>query len=298
MHNVRRFSLLISAALLCTFSGVAQSLSIDRFLSGVSAQSDGDEVEQRRSSEIYQSLSSASPVEVERVLPTVLQYTRSGNEVHARSYAVLFLTAIAIRLDGADLLSASFEEISSLIVDSNPDVQRGALVVMDYVLAKAGTNKQPYLSALQTAIQKTQTPQDAGKEMIFPLLLYNRSDPAVLKSVLAFMQRDDLTRSTRCELVRHLGDIPGLPTEVNQALTKELDDPDPWVRAAAVAAFADSTNQFYTTGFHTLAKDRVARMAKDPKENTQVREKAKEAIAGKTHLDPNIYPPPDKLNDH
>lgn len=271
----------------------AQGLSVDQFLQGVSVHPDGDEAEQRRSGEIYQFLASAPPAEVKKELPTALQYTRSGNEVRERLYAVLFLTAIAIRPDGAERLSASSEEISSLIVDSNPGVQRGALVVMDYVIAKAGTNKQPYLSALQTALQKTQTPQDAGEQMILPLLIFDRSDPGALKSVLAFMQREDLTRSTRVDLVHHLGDVAGVPTEVNQVLTKELDEPDPRVRAAAVVAFADST-----TEFHTLAKDRVARMANDPQENAQVRELAKEAITGRTNLNPNIDLPTEDRKDH
>lgn len=272
---------------------LAQGLSVSQFLQGVSTHPNGDEVEQRRSGEIYQFLASAPPAEVKKELPTVLQYTRSGNDIHARRYALLFLTAFAIRLDGGDLLSANSEEISSMILDLNPDVQRGGLVVMDYVLAKAGTNKQPYLSALQTALQKVQTPQDAGEEMIFPLLVYNRSDPAVIKSVLAFMQREDLTLSNRLGLMHELSNVPDLPTEVNQVLTKELDDPDPRVRAAAVIAFADST-----TEFHTLAKDRVARIASDPQENAQVREKAKEAIAGKTNLNPNIDLQPEDRKDH
>ena len=275
----------------------AQGLSVDQFLQRVPAHPDSDEVEQRRSSEIYQFLASASPAEVKKEIPILLQYTRSGNDIHARRYALLFLTAVAIRLDGGELLSASSEEISSLILDSNPDVQRGAIVVMDYVLAKAGTNKQPYLSALLTALQKTQTPQDSAKDTIGPLLAYDQSDPAVLKSVLAFMQRDDLTLSTRLDLLHELGDMSGLPAEVTQALVKELDDPDPRVRAAGVVAFAHSTNEFYTIDFHTLAKDRVARMANDPKENPEVREKAKQAIAGKTNLDPNIYSLPENRKD-
>jgi hypothetical protein len=129
--------------------------------------------------------------------------------------------------------------------------------------------------------------------MILPLLIFDRSDPGALKSVLAFMQREDLTRSTRVDLVHHLGDVAGVPTEVNQVLTKELDEPDPRVRAAAVVAFADST-----TEFHTLAKDRVARMANDPQENAQVRELAKEAITGKTSLNPNIDLPPEDRKNH
>ncbi len=277
---------------------MAQNLSADRFLDRMSAHLVGDEVERNQSGEVYRSLNSASPAEVEIVLPTVLQYTRKGNEVNVRSYATLFLTAIATRPDGAALLSSKSGEISSLIVDPDPGVQRGALAAMDYVIGKSETNNQPYLSALQTAIQNAQTPQDAGERMIQPLLTFGRSDPGVLKSVLAFMQRDDLTPSTRSDLVNHLGRVTGLPADVNQALTKELDDTDPTVRAAAVVTFANST-----TEYHTLAKDRVARMAKDPREDPKVRELAQEAIAGKTQLEPNalvpnVEMPPDKTNDH
>jgi hypothetical protein len=267
---------------------MAQNLSADSFLDRMSAYPVSDEVAQNESDEIYQSLYSASSVEVQRLLPTVLHYTRIGNEVKVRLYAVLFLTAIAMRPDGAALLSSKSEEIASLIVDSDLGVQRGALAVMDYLIGKAGTDNQPYLSALQTAIQNTQTPQDAGEQMAETLLTFGRKDPGVLKSVLTFMRREDLTRSTQIDLVSHLGLVPGLPTGVTQALVKELDNPDPWVRAAAVAAFADSKTEFYTTEFHILAKDRVATMASDPHENPQVRELAKEAIEGKTQLNPNI----------
>ncbi len=76
---------------------------------------------------------------------------------------------------------------------------------------------------------------------------------------------------------------------MNQTLTRELDDPDPWVRATAVTTFADST-----TEYHALAQNRVEAMANDPQENAQVRELAKEAMAGKTHLSPSmdlLHPP-------
>jgi hypothetical protein len=302
-RTIARLLIVFSLSLSGSTCLAAQSLSADQFLQRVSAHAVGDEVERDQSTEVYESLSSALPAEVERAVPTVLQYTRSGNEGHARLYAALFLTAIAMRPDGAALLSSRSEEISSLILDTNPGIQRGALAAMDFVIAKRETNNKPYLSALLAAIQKTQTPQDAGEEMLEILLTFGRNNPDVLKSALAFMQREDLTRTTRMVLVSHLGLVPGLPTEVNRALTKELGDPDPWVRAAAVVAFADSTYEFYTTEFHILAKDCVARMANDPQENPKVRELAQEAIAGKTHLDPNalvpkVVRPPDKPNDH
>jgi hypothetical protein len=60
-----------------------------------------------------------------------------------------------------------------------------------------------------------------------------------------------------------------------------------------VAAFADST-----TEYHTLAKSRVEEIASGSEENPQIRESAKEAMAGKTHLSPNINLPPVQPIDH
>jgi len=39
-------------------------------------------------------------------------------------------------------------------------------------------------------------------------------------------------------------------------------------------------------------------MASDPQENAQVRELAKQALAGHNALNPNIDMPPEKPNDH
>jgi hypothetical protein len=277
---------------------LAQSITADRFLESVSARPVGDEVEVARGGEAYQSLMAAPAAEVERELPSILQYALSGNEGHARKYAVLFLTGIAMRSDGADLLSSSSEQVSSLILDRDSGIQRGAVAVTGWVIAKAGANQQRYLSAMEAAMQRAQTPQDLDVQMVSPLLTFGSGDPHASESVLDFMHRNDLTISTRSDVVHSLGDIPGLPKEINQALVKELDDADPTVRVAAVVTFADSTS-----AFHTLAKDRVESMANDPQENTQVRELAKEAIAGKTHLDPNVLVPnveraPAKPIDH
>lgn len=268
---------------------VAQNLSADSFLNNLSAHPVGDQAEKDQAAEIAMSLNSASRSDVERVLPAVLASVRAGNEARVRSYAIGFLLMVAMRPDGVALLSSKSEEISSLIVDPNPGVQRGALAAMGYLIGKTGTDNHPYVLAMQAAIRQTQTPQAADVEMIRPLLAFSGGDPEALKSVLAFMQREDLTRSTRVDLVLHLGVDGGLPTEVNQVLTKELDDPDPWVRAAAVRVFADSTSEY-----HTLAKNRIERMANDPEEAPHVRELAKEATAGKTHLNPDINPPPEK----
>jgi hypothetical protein len=271
---------------------VAQSLSAERFLEGVSAHFVGDEVERAKSSEIAEALNIASPAEVERVLPVLLRYTHDGNEVHVRGYAAGFLLMIAIRPDGADLLSSRSEEISSLISDANPAIQNGAVAITDYVIAKPVTNKHPYVSALEAAIQTTKTPQNVAVGMVGPLLYARSVDSNALKSVLDFMHRDDLTADTRRELVHSLGVVDGLPEELTQLLLKELADHDPTVRAAALVAYADSTS-----AFHTLGKPLVEKIANDPQEHQQVRELAKQAIAGKTALDPNINLPPDKPKD-
>ena len=303
---ITRLLILFSLSLCSTTWLLAQSLSADSFLNGVSAHPVGDQVEQDKAGQISRALNIAPPSEIERVLPAVLMDLHIGSEERARGYAAGFLLMIAMRPDGAALLSARSEEIASLILDANSVVQRCALAAMDYVIGKARTNDQPYLSALQRALQNPQTPQDAGEQMIMPLLTFGRSDPGALKSVLAFLQRDDLASGTRSDLVHSLGAVPGLPEEVNQYLVGRLDDPDLRVRAAAVVAFADSQQAAAMaasagaamTSYPSLAKNRVERMATDPQENAQVRELAKEALAGHSGLNPNIDMPPDKRNDH
>jgi hypothetical protein len=272
----------------------AQSLSADRFLAGVSARPVGDQVEQDQGFAVYQALNAAPPAEVQRELPSILQYALGGNEVHARRYAVLLLTAIAIRPDGAALLYPSSEEISYLITDSDSGIQKGAVVVAFW----AGPNQHRYVSAFEAAIERVQTPQDIDVQMVSSLARISSGDPEALKAVLDFMHRDDLTISIRTDLVHLLGNVPGLPQGLNQALVKELDDPDPMVRAAAVAAFADSK-----TAFHALAKDRVEKIANDQQENPKVRELAQQAIAGGANLNPNVLVPnveipPDKPKNH
>jgi len=301
MNSFRWFYLLLCATVLCTSSGLAQSLTADRFLAVVAARPVGDQVEQDQSLEVVKSLGIAAPAEVKRELPSILQYALKGNEVHLRTYAAEFLAVIAFRPDCADLLSSSSsEEILSLILDTNPETQRAAITVTYCVIGKAGANRQRYLSAFEAVIARAQTPQDIDVQMVPLLSVFGSANPSALKSVLDFMHRDDLTVSTRSDLVHLLCVDPGLPKEINQALTKELDDPDPKVREAAVDAFAEST-----TEYHTLAKNRVERMANDPQEDPKVRELAQEAIAitGKTHSNPNVLVPnaeipPEKSSDH
>lgn len=262
---------------------VAQGLTVSQFLNSVSAHPAGDEAEFNRSMDIAEEINSAPPAEVVRDLPAILAHTASGNEVSVRGYAAKFLLAIALRSDGAQLLSSSSGQVAALLLDTNPEIQNTIVAVTDYVIGHAETNTKPYLTAMETAIRRPQAAQDVGAGIVGPLLFCGSSDPAAVESVLDFMRRPDLTSSTRAQLVHSLGSQGGLPTEVNRALVRELDDPDPRVRIEAVVAFADST-----TEYHALAKDRVAQMANDTQEDPRVRELAKEAIAGKTRLNPNI----------
>jgi hypothetical protein len=191
---------------------LAQSLTADRFMAGVAARPVGDQVEQDQSLKVVKSLRIASPAEVQRELPSILQYALSGNEVHVRAYAADFLAVIALRPDGADLLSSSSsEEILSLILDANPETQRAAVTVTYFVIGKAGANQQRYLSAFEAVIARAQTPQDIDVQMVPLLSAFGSGDPSALKSVLNFMHRDDLTVSTRSDLVHLLCVDPGLP---------------------------------------------------------------------------------------
>lgn len=278
----------------CSIRLPAQRVTADRFLKGVSSRPAGDQVEVGEGGEIYQALNNDSPAEVQRQLPSILQYALAGNEVHARKYAALFLTAIAMRPDGAALLFSSSAQISSLILDDDSGIQKAAVSVALW----AGPNQQRYVSAFEAAIERAQTPQDIDVQMVSSLAKMGSGNPEALKAVLDFLHRDNLTASTRSQLVHLLGAVTGLPQGVNQALVKELDDPDPGVRAAAVASFADSK-----TEYHDMAKDRIASMANDPQENPKVRELAHEALAGQKNLNPNVMVPnaempPDKPNDH
>jgi hypothetical protein len=262
---------------------VAQGVSAGRFLNDVSAHPVGDATEKNQSTEIAMSLNSASLAEAEAELPSVLAHIRIESEAHAREYAAGFLLMIAMRPDGADLLASKSEEVSSLLLDADPGIQHVALGIAAYVIGRGRTNNQPYMSAMKAAIRMQRTPQDVSDQIIYPLLIFARGDSEALSAVMAFLQRDDLTVSTRSDVVHFLRGVPDLPEEVTQYLVARLDDPDPHVRAAAVVSYADST-----TAYHIAAKDRVERMANDPQENSDVQELARKAIAGETNLSPNI----------
>ena len=278
-----------------SFSGsrllTAQESSADRFLERVAAHPAGDEMERDQYLKTAIAFADASSEEAARVLPSVLQHARRGNEIHVRVYATGFLLAIAQRPNGADLLSSNSDDISSLILDADPTIQRTAIATMDFVIGRSGTNNRPYLSALAAGIEKAQTPQDIAVEMAGPLIAVGSGDPRAVKAVLGSLRRDDLSVSTRMEILHGVATMGYLPREVAQLLGRNLDDADAKVRAAAVIAFAMSNSTF-----HDLVKDRVEKMAKDPTENPQLRQLAREALAGHTPLNPNIDTAPNNAN--
>lgn len=302
---------------------VAQSLDVEHFLQGVAAHPVGDQAEQDHALELVQALNLASPAEVEEVLPVLLQYSRPGKEIRARLHSALLINSIAIRPDGADLLSSKAEDLSALLVDADPRMQKVAVYIADYLIGRPSTNNKPYISALAVAIQNPQTPQDACVNGIVPLLTSGGGDPSALRAAVEFVHRDDLTAATRTELVHELPDLVGLPEQVSQYLVNRLDDPDLHVRAMALVSYSDSIVKSRAladeqkhpdprfgpdansamaaeavldskTAFHILAKDRVERMAHDPHEDPRIRALAKQALTGKPGLSPNYDLPPVK----
>jgi hypothetical protein len=259
----------------------AQTLAADHFLELVSANLTGNEMERDQYLATSKALEVAPAAEVARVLPSVLQHTSRANEIHVRAYAAGLLISIAQRGDAAGLLSPSSEEISSLLNDADPLIQRAAVTITTHIIRKPGTKDQTYLTALIAAIRNPLTPQYIGVAMSTPLIGgLGSDDPKAVISVLSFLNRNDLTVLTRIAIMRHLTiAIANLPDEVDQLLTKGMDDPDARVRAAAVAAFAHSYRRN-----HHLAKDRVERMVNDPQEHPQVRQLAKDALAGASIL--------------
>lgn len=257
----------------------AQESSVERFLDRVAAHPVGDEVERDQSSREADSLNTAPRSDVERILPVVLRYTGSGSELHVRTYATMFLLAVALRSDGADVLSTHSKELASLLTDSDPVIQRVAVAITDYVIDRNSGN---YVPALAGAMQKASTPQEVAAQMAAPLMRYGSDDPTAVKTIHAFLIRGDLTPDTKIATVTNLG-MFDLPEEVNQDLCNRLEDADPRVRSAAIVAFANSKSNF-----HNEAQKRVERIAEDEKENAQVRQLAKDALAGRTQLNPNI----------
>jgi hypothetical protein len=301
MTRIRKFraSVYVTMACLLLFGSstclMAQNLAAETFLDRVSAHPTGDQIERDQSLNASGALNIAVPSEVRRVLPSILRYTSRGNNARVREYAAGFLLSIAIRPDGADLLSTSSNEISSLILDADPIIQNVAVHITYFVIFTKTISKQPYLSALVEGLKKPETPQDVAVSMAGPLLSLDGDDPKAIQAVHNFLHRDNLTVATRIAIMHGLPQVSGGSEVISRDLTMELDDAHPWVRAAALVAFANltATDEFRhsTSAFRRLSKDRIERMAKDPQENPQIRELAKQALAGQTSLNPNIDVP-------
>ena len=106
-RTITRSLLVFSLSLISTNWLLAQTPSADRFLDGMAARPARDEMEQNQAREISQTLTIAPASEVERVIPAILMHLRSGSKAPERGYAAAFLYMIAIRPDGAPLLSDS-----------------------------------------------------------------------------------------------------------------------------------------------------------------------------------------------
>jgi hypothetical protein len=296
--------LLILSALL--FSSVtrlpAQELSADAFLNGVSAHPVGDQAEQDEFLKAYIALNTAPPAEVERVLPSIFQHVRPGNEAHVRGYAVGFLLGIAIRPDTKGLLSSRSENIAALLLDPDPHIQHVAIAITDWAIV--GGNPAVYLPALAKAMQSVSTRQPAADSApagydpanddaanIAKLLLeLGSDDPAVVAEIHAFLTRRDLTPNAKVAALNGLGAMSGLPQGIMEDLLHFFDDPNIRVRVAAIMAFANSGSPIYTTNFHNQAKKYVERIATDEQESAKMRQLASDALAGRRPLDPNLDP--------
>jgi hypothetical protein len=280
-------------------------MTADTFLDKVSASAIHDQDERNELMSVYTALNIAAPAEAERVLPSILQHVRVGNEILVREYASQFLLGIVLRPDGATILLPKSDEISALIVDDDAVIQRTAVTVVDYVVGRTRAANTSYESSLMAAIQNAHTPQDNAVEMITPLMMLGylaSKDPRATQAVLNFLHRDDLSVDTRTGILHGTSTFYDTSGEITAYLCKSFDNPNPRVRAAAVIAFANSagipSDPRTEAPFHRLAKSRVERMANDADENPQVRELAKRALAGQGGLNPNIDMPPENAKDH
>jgi hypothetical protein len=278
----------------------AQQLSADAFLDHVSAHPVGDQAEQDEFLKAYVALNTAPPAEVERVLPSILQHVRPGNEIHVRGYAVGFLLDIAIRPDTKGLLSSHSEDIAALLVDADPQIQHVAIAITDWAIV--GGNPAVYLPALAKAMESISTRQPAASSApagydpanddaanIAKLLLeLGSDDPAVVAEVHAFLARSDLTPNAKVAALNGLGTMGGLPEGIIEDLLHFFDDPNLRVRVAAIMAFANSGSGVYATSFHNQARKYVEEIAADEQESAKMRQLASDALAGRTPLNPNI----------
>ena len=295
-----------SLLILCLFSLgsatclPAQELSADKFLDRVSAHPVGDQAERDQCLRTYLALNAGPASEVERVLPSILEHVRSGNETRVRGYAVTFLLGIAIRPDGRSLLSSHSADIASLLLDADPQIQHVAIAITDF--AMDGRNRAAFVPALAKAMQRVsprQAASSSGPAHYDPanddaaniaglLLRFGSGDPANVAEVHAYLTRSDLTPGAKISALNGLDGMGDLPEAIVPDLLRFYADPNLHVRVQAIMAFANSGSKVSTTNFHNQAKKYVEQIAADENENPKLRQLAKDALAGRTGLNPNI----------
>ncbi len=282
LHPITNKVLILGLASLVMPACYAQVSTVTQFLDRASQHPVGGEVERDQFLRQVDSLATTSRSNVEEILPGLLRYTDLGKEPNARTYAALFLAIVAQRSDGGDLLASHSAEVASLLTDSNPVIQRAAVTITDYVIGK---NSENYIPALIAALQSTSTSQDIAAEMTVPLLRYGSDNPAAVGAIHAFLTRPDLTSDAKIATIHSLGGFSHVPEEINTDLCDLFGDSDPRVRAAAIVSFGNSKP---TANFHTKALPLVQRIAADENEKAQVRQLAKDALAGRSPLNPNV----------
>lgn len=277
-----------------------QELSADQFLDQVSAHPVGDQVERDQSLRTDMALNAGPASEVERVLPSIFQHVRSGNETRVRGYAGMFLLGIAIRPDGRVLLASHSADIAPLLLDADAGIQHVAIVITDWAIDNQ--NSAAFLPALAKAMQQVRPRQAASNSGPAPydpanddtaniaglLLRFGSNDPANVEEIHAFLTHSGLTPGAKIAMLNALGGMGDLPEEIIQDLLRFYADPNLHVRVQAIMAFANSGSGAYATNFHKQAKNSVEQIAADENENPKLRQLAIDALAGRPGLNPNI----------
>lgn len=304
----------------------AQASSIEQFLNHVANTPVRDSTESTQIGEEGDLLSKAPRSEVEKVLPTLLGYTSNTSaNPHARQIAALFLLGVAMRGDAADLLSSHSAQMAQLLTDSDPVIQRVTLTILPWLIGpNGGQNGKVYVPALLTAVRNPVSPQDNAAQTAFLLLYLGPGDPDVVAAVHAFLTRNDLNSDAKIQTLRTLTVMLNLPDQISQDLCSRFNDSDPHVRVAAIIAYSDAALQrksatTYLSGtdpipsedpvaaavrrkvfseilnskstFFNEAQKRVEQIAANENENPKLRQLAKDALAGRTALDPNVLDP-------
>lgn len=318
------FTPLLLAAPLCR---AQQASSAVQFLDGLAAAPASDRnAENEKAMKQAEILTTALRADVEASLPAILLYAEntSQNE-RTRKYAALFLAMIGMRGDGRDLLSTHSADIAQLLTDADPGIQRAAVTITYGLIGpNAGQQSAAYVPALAAAVRNPGTPQDIAVQMLDALLRLGSGQTAIVESVHNFLTRPDLNPQTKIDSVRSLGMLSDLPEQISQDLCTRFDDPNPNVRIAAIIAYSNAASQKdnvarYVRGevsipsedpqeaalrrkaatsvlsseftFVGEARKHVERIAADETENPKLRQLARDALAGRTPLNPNILEP-------